>query len=273
MIVVVIVLAVLVIALLIVLGTARSSLTNAQTKLDAMEERLEVAIKDAEAAAVDAAEAKARAEEERERAEGIERERAVLAEQLSAAHAAAEEAARDSAERLAALEQQLADTERATQAALDAIGVWALETVRLDRLWRDQVAAGAAEPSPLSSTTDPAKAATEILAAVVRESSGTPVDVHWTVSEPVAPVPGARLVRAVEELLAVARAADAATLRVGGGPGEIIVTLETDPALSLPGHLVAALTAAGLDVTTDPASTAGVTARLAWPPDSPSWEG
>jgi hypothetical protein len=272
-IVVLVVLAMLVIALLIVLGTARSSLTSTQAKLEATEARLEAATRDAEAAAADAAEATARAAEERERAESLERERAALAEQLSAAQAAAEEAARELCERLASLEQQLAETERARSGALDALGVWALESVRLDRLWRDQVAAGTAEPSPLVSTTDPARAAVEIHAAALRESSGTPVDVQWTVSEPVAPVPGARLVRAVEELLAVGRAADAVTLQVDGGPGAISVTLETDPPISMPSHLAAALTAAGLEVTEGAEGTGAVSARLAWPPDSPAWEG
>ncbi|WP_208027193.1 hypothetical protein [Rhabdothermincola sediminis] len=272
MIVVVTVLAVLVVALLVVVATARSALATAETKLEALEERLDAATSEAEEAAADASEAKARAAAAHERADAAERERASLAEQLSAARAAAEQAAHESAEQIADLEQQLGALQRASRATLDAMGVWALETVRLDRLWRDQVAAGGAEPSPLSTATDPARGATEILVAVVRETAGTPVELHWEVSEPVAPVPGARLVHAIEELLGVARAADTAALRVAGGPGELVVTMATDPPSAIPDHLVAALTAAGLDLTSE-ASSAEVTARVPWPPDSPAWDG
>lgn len=272
MIVVVTVLAVLVVVLLVVVATARSALATAETKLEALEERLDAATSEAEAAAADASEAKARAAAEHERADAAEQERASLAEELSATRAAAEQAAHESAEQVAALEHQLDALQRASRATLDALGVWALETVRLDRLWRDQVAAGSAEPSPLSTALDPTQGAAEILVAVVRETTGTPVELHWEVSEPVAPVPGARLARAIEELLAVTRAADVATLRVTGGPGELVVTVVTDPPSPIPGHLMAALAAAGLEVTAEP-SGAEVTARVPWPPDSPPWDG
>ena len=81
-------------------------------------------------------------------------------------------------------------------------------------MWRDHAAVGPDAPSPLADTGDPARSAVEILAEALREDSGTAIDVHWKADDPPAPAPAARLVRACEELLAVARTVDDGVIEV-----------------------------------------------------------
>jgi hypothetical protein len=257
--VVVIILGVLVVALLVVLAMARSSVTAARSQVEVLTTRLEEATAEGEAAAADATEARARADQANVRADESAAERDALADELA-----------ESARTVDAAEKRADAAEAAASRGLDAMGTWALETLRLDRAWRDTVASSAVDQSPFATSTDPARSGVEILCAVLREGSGTPTDLTWDLATPLGPVPAATLVRTVEELLAFARAADSASLTVEAGEASVLVRLATEPDLALPPHLSAALEAAGLEVCIDDQVSA-ITTNVPSPPDTPDW--
>jgi hypothetical protein len=236
---VVIVLAVLVLVLIAWLYGTRHALREARARGDELNGRLEAANQDVERAMADVAETESKLETERERVAAAKKE----------AEASAKEAEKSDAVARAATERALALERR----ALDAAGLWALEAVRFDRLWRDHAAVGPNTPSPLADTPDPARAAVEILAEALREDSGTAIEVQWKADEVAAPAPAARLVRACEELLAVARTVDNGVIEVHRGDvaGSFVVRVRTDPVLDPPEHVLAALEAAGLEPKAD----------------------
>jgi hypothetical protein len=235
---VVIVLAVLLLVLAAWLYGTRSALREARGHGDELTERLDTANRDVEKAMGELANAQSNLADERKRVD--------LADKAAAA--AAKEAEKSDAVARAASERALA-LERGT---IDAAGLWAVEAVRFDRMWRDHAAAGPDAPSPLADTADPARSAVEILADALREDSGTAIDVQWKADDAPAPAPAARLVRACEELLAVARRIDAGVIEVHqDGADAYIVRLRTEPPLVLPAHVTAALEAAGSPPTVD----------------------
>jgi hypothetical protein len=257
--VLVIVLGVLVLGLFVALAMARSSLTATRSRVEALTTQLDATTSEAERAAADANEARERAEVANARADEAEATRDAQGIELQEAAAAAAEADKR-AEAAEALANQ----------GLDAMGTWALETLRLDRLWRDHVASAPDEVSPFATSNDPARSAVEILCAVLREGSGTPTELAWALPSPLPPVPAARLVRAVEELLTFARAADTASVTIESDDGAVLIRLATEPDLAMPEHLAAALAAAGLQVCVD-AQVSVVTTHVPWPDETPAW--
>jgi F0F1-type ATP synthase membrane subunit b/b' len=231
---VVIVLAVLVLVLSAWLFGTRNALREARHRGDELDERLESATRDVERAMGNVAAAEAKFDEERKRADQADADAADSAKEAEKAEAVA----RAAGQRVLALEQE----------SVDASALWALEAVRFDRVWRDHAAVGPTAPSPLADTADPARSAVEILAEALREDSGTAIDVQWKADDVAAPGPAARLVRACEELFAVARSVDSGVVEVLQNGGDAYtVRLRTEPALAPPTHVVAALDAAGLD--------------------------
>jgi hypothetical protein len=235
---VIIVLAVLVLVLVAWLYGTRHALRDARAHGDELNGRLEAANHEVERAMADVAETESKLEDERAR----------VAAATEQAEVAAKEAEKSDAVARAATERALALERR----ALDAGALWALEAVRFDRMWRDHAAVGPHAPSPLAETSDPARAAVEILAEALREDSGTAIDVQWKADEIAAPAPAARLVRACEEVLAMARTVDNGVIEVHRGDvaGSFVVRVRTDPGLDVPDHVLAALDAAGLEPTT-----------------------
>jgi hypothetical protein len=230
-----IVLAVLVFVLGAWLYGTRNALNEARRRGDELDERLDAARRDVERAMGDAAAAEARFEEERKRADQSDADAADAAKEAEKAEAVA----RAAGQRVLTLEQR----------SLDASGLWALEATRYDRMWRDHAAVGPEVASPLADARDPARAAIQILAEALREESGTAIDVQWKAADPPEPAPAARLVRACEELFAVARSVDTGVVEVvQHGEESFTLDLRTEPALEPPPHVVAALEAGGCDV-------------------------
>lgn len=234
MIAVVIVLGVAVLVLAAWLYGTRSALRESRERADELDERLEQTTREVEHAMGRVAEAEARVQAESERADAADRAAAAAAKEAENAEAVA----RAASERALALERM----------AIDAPGLWALEVVRLDRIWRDHAVAGPEAPSPLAETEDPARAAVEILADAVREDSGTVFELRWKAGEVLAPAPAARLVRACEELFALARHVDTGVVEVVLENGNTFaVRMRTQPALTPPDHIIAAFEAAGCE--------------------------
>jgi hypothetical protein len=230
----IIVLAVLVLVLAAWLNGTRNALREARHHGDELTGRLDAATRNVERTMGDLATAESNL--------AAERKKVVAAEQ--AATAAAKEAEKSDAVARAASERALA-LERNT---IDAAGLWALEAVRFDRMWRDHAAVGPDAPSPLAETPDPARSAVEIIAEALREDSGTAIDVQWKADDAPAAAPAARLVRACEEVLAVARAADEGVIEVHQhGADAYVVRVRTEPVVPVPPHVVAALAAAGCE--------------------------
>jgi hypothetical protein len=238
----IVVLSVVVLVLGAWLWASRSALSAASLRGDELADRLETATRESEVAASDALEARTRADAERGRADAAEAE-------VADATARAERARREADESGRALREAQARAARAeerSRAPLDPLGLWALEAVRLDRVWRDHAVPGPGQASPFAGTGDPARSAIEILAGALREQSGTSVEVNWEPDQPIPPAPAAWLVRAVEELLGVARASDSGRLDVEVDGDDVVVSLRTDPPVPVPLHLIAALEAASL---------------------------
>lgn len=243
----IIVLAVAVLVLGAWLWASRSALAESEVRATELADRLGTAEREVEQKTAELVEARGRLDEERERATKAEGA-------LATAEQRAEDAERAAADADAARSEAEARAEEAVAAAgepLAPMALWALETVRVDRVWRDVVVAGTDQVSPLADTVDPARSAVEILAGSLREESGTSMEVIWKAEGVVPPTPGVLLVRAAEELLALARAADTGTLTVGNDSDGVWMSLACEPPVSAPAHLVAALDAAGLRPVTD----------------------
>ena len=234
MLAIIIVLAVLVLVLAAWLFGTRNALREARLHGDELTERLDAATRDVERTMGDLANAESNLV--------AERKKVVAADQAAAA--SAKEAEKSDAVARAATDRALA----LEQNTIDAGGLWALEAVRFDRMWRDHAAVGPDVPSPLAETADPARSAVEIIAEALREDSGTAIEVQWKTDAAPAAAPAARLVRACEEVLAVARAADEGVIEVHqDGADAYVVRVRTEPAVSVPPHVVAALAAAGCE--------------------------
>jgi hypothetical protein len=261
----IVVLAVSVLVLGAWLWASRSALSAARLRSDELTDRLEVATKDAEVAASDALEARTRATAEHERVVDLRARLDTATAETTEARTEAEDANRAAVEARA----RAARAEERSRSPLDPLGVWALETVRLDRVWRDLTAPSADQPSPFADSSDPARSAVEILAGSLREQSGTSVEVVWELHLVVPPAPAAWLVRAVEELLAVARTSDTGKLVVAVDGDDVTVSLQSDPPVPVPLHLIAALEAANLR----PAAENGAfTLRLVATGETLGWE-
>jgi hypothetical protein len=248
---VVIVLAVLVLVLGAWLYGTRSALREARSRGDELGQRLEDTTRQVERAMGQVAEAESRVKSESARADAADESAAAAANEAEKAEAVA----RAASERALALERS----------TVDAPALWALEAIRFDRMWRDHAAVGPADPSPLARTDDPARAAVEILAEAVREDSGTALELRWKAEGVLGPAPAARLVRACEELFAVARRVDRGVIDVDDAGDAFLVRLSTEPPLDPPEHVLAALDAAGCE----PNATADrVELRIAPPAES-----
>jgi hypothetical protein len=230
------------------LWASRSALSTTKAQASELSDRLADVTREAEVAAADAAEARARAETEQARAAEADHRAEQAEKQAAAAATRAEQAETATEEASAALAGLRART------GLDPLGLWALETVRFDRMWRDQLAPDPSDDSPLAATTDPARAAVEILISTIREQSGTSVELRWELDRALNPGPAAWLVRATEELLtSIARAADSASLGVvfDEDGASVSISLRGEPPLRAPVHLAAVFEAAGLALSED----------------------
>jgi hypothetical protein len=251
--------AVVVLGLVAWLWASRSALSTTRVQVSELSDRLAAVTREAEVAAADAAEARARAETEQARAVEADHRAGQAEEQLAAAAARTDQqvaAATTRAEQAetAAEEACAALAGLRARAEFDPLGLWALETVRFDRMWRDQLAPDPSDDSPLAATTDPARAAVEIVISTLREQSGTSVELRWELDRTLGPGPAAWLVRATEELLtSIARAADSASLGVTFDEDgtSVSISLRGEPSLRAPGHLAAAFDAAGLVLSDD----------------------
>lgn len=239
MIAVIVVLGVLVLVLATWLFGTRSALREARGRGDELEQRLEESTHEVERTMGRLAEAESRVEAERARAD----------EERESARAAAKEAETAEAVARAASERALV----LERTSVEAPGLWALEALRFDRMWRDHAGLGPDAASPLAETEDPARASLDILAGALREDSGTVMEVCWRAEVVPGPVPAARLVRAGEELFALARRADTGVAQVElDGGGEFVLRVRTEPPLAPPEHVLAALDAAGCRVVVHP---------------------
>ena len=117
----------------------------------------------------------------------------------------------------------------ATPLVVEAL--WALERARVERTWRQSVAADPSDPSPFAAGGDPARVAVEVEVAAIREEVGSDLAADWQITEHLAVGDGLLVVRAAQELLAtasrtveqgtlvVAREQSAVRLSIGGSDG------------------------------------------------------
>lgn len=126
------------------------------------------------------------------------------------------------------------DGTRPDAAPLVVEALWALERTRVERRWRQSVAADPSDPSPFGDGRDPARVAVEIEVAAIREEVGSDLTAEWQIDEHLSVGDGLLVVRAAQELLAtasrsieqgvvlVARDQGSARLSVGGPDGDPI---------------------------------------------------
>jgi type II secretory ATPase GspE/PulE/Tfp pilus assembly ATPase PilB-like protein len=180
--------------------------------------------------------------------------------EAAAATKQAETSARDAKEATARAdaEHERADTmttraeaAEAASRAFPADGVWALETRRIGRVWRDRVSVVLDGVSPVDRATDPAEAATRVLADASREEAGVVIDVSWKFDPPPAGAERVMVVRLAEELIAAAWSTDGADLDVTATDDTVELRLRTEPAMPAPADLADAAHACGADVVND----------------------
>lgn len=247
MIAVAIALGALLIVAVVVAVMRTTALASAQARIGELDDRVESLDRDVAATTMRATTAEANATEEKARADAQAKRTSEATKQARAATARAEaettratnaeRAARDATARADAADERLR--------VLPPEGLWALETRRLARLWRDRVSVTLDGVAPLVDAKDPTLEAVRVLAEATREESGVVVDLTWFVD----PVPDAShavaIVRLAEELIATARLADGAELHVQVEGDEFVLRLSTDSAIGSPTDLVEAIAACG----------------------------
>lgn len=119
----------------------------------------------------------------------------------------------------------LAGTLRAmTAGGHDPATLWALELARSERRWRSEVSPDRNAISPIVGAADPLPVALEIEAAGVREETGTDVRVEWNIPAPLGPGLSLAVLRVVQELLAAsAKEAELVVIRVGEEGDDLLV--------------------------------------------------
>jgi hypothetical protein len=147
---------------------------------------------------------------------------------------------------LAAVRNELADAQavqgsapdgsRPDPAPLVVEALWALERARVERTWRQSVAADPSEPGPFSGGGDPARVAVEVEVAAIREEVGSDLTADWQIAEHLSVGDGLLVVRASQELLAtaartveqgvlvVARQDGSVRLAIGGPDGDLALS-------------------------------------------------
>jgi hypothetical protein len=131
--------------------------------------------------------------------------------------------------------------------------LWALEQARARRTWNHDVAPVPGAPSPLDEAPDDLEAAVRVAVVAAHETSGVHVELRWDRSPVTDPSEAVRLLRTVEEALAVVtKAAETVSLTVtAGAEGGTLVRLDAldiegvPVPLVLPPDVVAALEAVG----------------------------
>lgn len=219
-------------------ATARA--TEAAAKTRQAEGRASAAGRDATAAQREAAEAQQRAEQEAEQRAAAEAARREADEAAASARTEAETAAARAAD---------AEAERAQLVQLlHPDGSWALDHLRLDRLWRDRLSLPGEHGSPLADLGDPTKVESEavrlavhVLTEASREETGVVIDLDWRLDQPLPPALASAVVRLAEELVAAARLADGGRLDVAVEDEAVVLRLATEPAIELPDGLASAV--------------------------------
>jgi hypothetical protein len=93
---------------------------------------------------------------------------------------------------------------RPEAAPLVVEALWALERARVERTWRQSVAADPSDPSPFVDGGDPARVAVEVEVAAIREEVGSDLTADWQIADHLSVGDGLLVVRAAQELLATA---------------------------------------------------------------------
>jgi hypothetical protein len=118
------------------------------------------------------------------------------------------------------------DGSRPDAAPLVVEALWALERARVERRWRQSVAADPTDPSPFGGSADPARVAVEVEVAAIREEVGSDLAADWQVGDHLSVADGLLVVRAAQELLATAsRAVEQGTLVVARDAGSVRLSI------------------------------------------------
>ncbi len=174
---------------------------------------------------------------------------AAEAAQAEAEAAAARAEAAEADAEAAAARATAAETDRAQLAELlHPDGGWALDHLRLVRLWHDRLSLPGDDTTPLAPLDDPTQVESEavrlavhVLTEASREETGVVIDLGWEVDQPLPPALASAIVRLAEELVAAARLADGGSLDVTTQDGAIVLRLATEPPIDLPADLAAAV--------------------------------
>jgi hypothetical protein len=142
-----------------------------------------------------------------------------------------------------------AEAAEASLRQLPADGLWALETRRIGRVFRDRVSVTLDGSSPIPRATDQGEAAARVLAEASREEAGVVVDLAWTLDPPPSGPERVMLVRLAEELIAEAWSTDGADLEVSADDARIEMRLRADPPVHASAELADALHSCGAEVT------------------------
>jgi hypothetical protein len=123
----------------------------------------------------------------------------------------------------------------------DAATLWALELARVDRRWHDSVAPGIDLTSPVMSSaeSDLPHVALDIVAAALREETGTRFSIDWRLTEPLSLATAVLVVRLGDEMLsASALKCELVELRVADAGDFVQLTLaaydNSDAPVTLP---------------------------------------
>jgi hypothetical protein len=148
---------------------------------------------------------------------------------------------RDSAEaRAADAERRLEEERRRADDAesaslLDASLLWELEVARSERTWRNSVAIGPDEQSPLATSDQMLVAALHVELDAAREEVGAIVELDADLTARVTTAGSLMTLRVAQELLArVLRASESTTLRVGVDGRDVMVTVDATDVADAP---------------------------------------
>jgi type II secretory ATPase GspE/PulE/Tfp pilus assembly ATPase PilB-like protein len=156
-----------------------------------------------------------------------------------------------------------AEAAEAALRQLPADGLWALETRRIGRVYRDRVSVTLDGSSPIPRAEDQGEAAARVLADASREEAGVVVDLAWTIGPPPTGSERLMVVRLAEELIAEAWSTDGADLEVSADEQAIELRLRADPPVHASAELADALHGCGADVSFADGAIVVRVARLA----------
>lgn len=138
------------------------------------------------------------------------------------------------------------------ESRVDAEPLWALELARLERRWHVSVAPGIDLTSPLTEgrPADRPRIALEIIAAAIREETGTRIAITWQLTNELPTTAALLTVRAGDEMLAAAASlCEDAELQVTDRDGRITLSLEAADGEGVPVELPPITFATGLERT------------------------